>query len=466
MDDRNADPPADPLAGLDDVGWAGLDHAYGPAEDVPRLLRALRSRDDDERREAMYELCGSILHQGSRYEATVPAVPFLLALAADPAVPARDEIVRLLASIAIGDESRHLPSGVAVAAWRAEVARLRAADPADEIRRMDGWVAEAASGADRRVRELQRSVYDPARTLRSADAELACYDAVRAGVPVFRELLGDGDPEVRASAAYALAWFPEDVDAALPSLLALLDAEPLSGVAAHAIVSAGLLTADASAGLRSGWPPPGIATYAIVSDGLLTADAPGLPRQDAAVHRPGDPGGSGPGGVVVARSRELLGGADRLLAWAASAALAAHGILETAVIDVLAATVSDPPQATAPGLLFLRGDPREYALKILKGLPSPPPRAVDAILDVLEENPGLADTSLITTVLRATLGPPAGGPPPPYDELTVPQRRAVRAVASVQETSWTFGEIQQIALNWGLPGEREECRAYAGLTRR
>ncbi|MEV1147390.1 hypothetical protein [Micromonospora sp. NPDC049799] len=33
----------DPLAGLDDLPWESLHHAYGPAVDVPDQLRALRS---------------------------------------------------------------------------------------------------------------------------------------------------------------------------------------------------------------------------------------------------------------------------------------------------------------------------------------------------------------------------------------------------------------------------------------
>ncbi|MEU4275940.1 hypothetical protein AB0F57_13630 [Streptomyces tanashiensis] len=34
----------DLLAGLDDVDWAGLTHAYGPAEDVPARIRAVCRR--------------------------------------------------------------------------------------------------------------------------------------------------------------------------------------------------------------------------------------------------------------------------------------------------------------------------------------------------------------------------------------------------------------------------------------
>ncbi|MEW2556230.1 hypothetical protein AB0957_31460 [Streptomyces zhihengii] len=36
-----------PLAGLDDVDWAGLSHAYGSAHDVPGHLRTLCGSDDE-----------------------------------------------------------------------------------------------------------------------------------------------------------------------------------------------------------------------------------------------------------------------------------------------------------------------------------------------------------------------------------------------------------------------------------
>ena len=52
------------LAGLDDVAWDSFEHAYGPAGDVPELLRALAG-DDEAAAEAMYELYGTIGHQGS-----------------------------------------------------------------------------------------------------------------------------------------------------------------------------------------------------------------------------------------------------------------------------------------------------------------------------------------------------------------------------------------------------------------
>lgn len=69
-------------AEVDAHPWADLTHAYGSAADVPDCLRALAGDDDEKAAEALSELYGSILHQGSVYEATAHAVPFLARTAA------------------------------------------------------------------------------------------------------------------------------------------------------------------------------------------------------------------------------------------------------------------------------------------------------------------------------------------------------------------------------------------------
>ncbi|WWM27476.1 hypothetical protein QBW33_27625 [Streptomyces sp. B21-104] len=69
-------------AEVDARPWAALTHAYGSAADVPDCLRALAGEDDEKAAEALSELYGSILHQGSVYEATAHAVPFLARTAA------------------------------------------------------------------------------------------------------------------------------------------------------------------------------------------------------------------------------------------------------------------------------------------------------------------------------------------------------------------------------------------------
>ncbi|WP_132113872.1 hypothetical protein [Actinocrispum wychmicini] len=51
--------------------WGSLSHAYGDASDVPELLARLRSGNADE---AGQELWASVLHQGTLYDATPPAI--------------------------------------------------------------------------------------------------------------------------------------------------------------------------------------------------------------------------------------------------------------------------------------------------------------------------------------------------------------------------------------------------------
>lgn len=107
----------DELAG---VPWETLKHAYGKGRIERRgrnpltgetivsctpspdeILRSLVADDADERDEALNDGLFAVLwHQGSIYDATAYAVPFLAALAADAAVPARDAIVTMLLLVA------------------------------------------------------------------------------------------------------------------------------------------------------------------------------------------------------------------------------------------------------------------------------------------------------------------------------------------------------------------------------
>lgn len=90
------------LEGLDEINWSQLAHAYGEASDVPSQIRGLISEDEPERRRAFYELCGNIYHQGSLYEATVAAVPFLLEIYRSLKAPDQEELALLIALIAAG----------------------------------------------------------------------------------------------------------------------------------------------------------------------------------------------------------------------------------------------------------------------------------------------------------------------------------------------------------------------------
>ncbi|MEU8308614.1 HEAT repeat domain-containing protein [Actinomadura sp. NPDC048955] len=400
----------EPLAGLDGIDWAGLDHAYGSAEDVPGLLRALSSSDEEKREAAVGELFTNIFHQGSRYGASAAAVPFLVALAADPDTPERTWPLYLASALAIGYDEAHLPSGVDITAWREETARLRVTEPAAEKRRLDAWVAEAANEQERLYREAERDHFDFARVLRLIEADLAAYDAVRAELPTVASLLGDGDSEVRAAAAYTASWFPEEAIATLPALDALLDVEHDPDVIAHAIVAAGLLD----------------------------------------------------GRALLPRFREHLAGAEPLPRWAAAIALARLGAADAPVIAELAASSASSPDTDAPEVAYLEGDLRLYSALALAELEEAPPDAVDAVLDGLSRTSDMESFPMAGAALRLTFGTPAV-PLPRFADLAPAQQRTVRTIAELPPESWRWGNLLEILRAWGLPTVHDECRRYAGL---
>lgn len=148
------------LTGIEEVDWASLGHAYGPADDVPELLRGLASADPAERELALDGMYGSVHHQGDVYDSTLACIPFLLELVADPEVQDRGAIVELLTSIGgidLGGDDE-----------------LDALDPDDE------------------------------EFIGAANYAMASA-AVAAGSDVFLGLAGDPDREVRLAAPCALA---------------------------------------------------------------------------------------------------------------------------------------------------------------------------------------------------------------------------------------------------------------------
>ncbi|MEV6196558.1 HEAT repeat domain-containing protein [Streptomyces sp. NPDC051920] len=84
---------------LESIDWASLEHAYGPADDVPGWLRGMVSPDPDVRNKAFGNFYGAALHQGSIYSSTVASTPFLFAMADALETPDRGEVVALLLSI-------------------------------------------------------------------------------------------------------------------------------------------------------------------------------------------------------------------------------------------------------------------------------------------------------------------------------------------------------------------------------
>ena len=124
------------ILALDSPRWLELTHAYGPATDIPPLLRDLegfpKSRGSDE---PWFTLWSSLCHQGDVYPASFAAVPHIVrVLASAPTradasffqLPACIEIARFRKSIAVPSDLheayvgalRQMPALVAAAAAR------------------------------------------------------------------------------------------------------------------------------------------------------------------------------------------------------------------------------------------------------------------------------------------------------------------------------------------------------------
>jgi hypothetical protein len=135
------------LEWLERVDWLSLTHAYGPAGDVPGFIRGLAAADPGVRSGARHALYGNVFHQGTRYEASSYALPFLIELACERAVPDRDELLRLIAHLAVGyQEGYLLRDGFDRASAKAEQDALRSMSAGPT-----GYVAGGSFSPVRRV---------------------------------------------------------------------------------------------------------------------------------------------------------------------------------------------------------------------------------------------------------------------------------------------------------------------------
>lgn len=87
------------LGEIDDIPWHTLSHAYGSAHNVPKDIKRLTSSNTEYRHNALWNLFGSIYHQGTLYSATVESVPFILKILKNNYLPDRGPIAELLESI-------------------------------------------------------------------------------------------------------------------------------------------------------------------------------------------------------------------------------------------------------------------------------------------------------------------------------------------------------------------------------
>ncbi|MFE9460544.1 HEAT repeat domain-containing protein [Streptomyces californicus] len=179
------------FSGIDEVDWASMEHAYGPADDVPHLLRGLASDDPAEREAALDGMYGAVHHQGDVYACTLACIPFLFELVVDPRVRDRGGVVELLTSIGGFD-----------------------LDEDDEA-------------------EIDEDEIEGAANYAMAAA------AVTAGAEVFVGLISDEDPGVRLAAPLALATLHRHPVRVLALLRERLPVEPDEEVRLALVEAAG-----------------------------------------------------------------------------------------------------------------------------------------------------------------------------------------------------------------------------------
>lgn len=102
------------LDDLDARPWSVISHAYGSAEDLPDVLRALAGTDPSAADEAVTELYGSVLHQGTVYAASAEVVPFLARIAASGHRTA--DVLELLGGMAQSEDEHGVTPGTVRAA--------------------------------------------------------------------------------------------------------------------------------------------------------------------------------------------------------------------------------------------------------------------------------------------------------------------------------------------------------------
>ncbi|GGU12466.1 hypothetical protein GCM10010272_67000 [Streptomyces lateritius] len=191
---------------LENIDWASMGHAYGPASDVPRWLRDMASPDAEVRKQAFSSFCSAAHHQGDVYPCTVASLPFLFAMADAPSTPDRASVVALIVNIgreAVDrDEPRSVwigPDGEESTAYQDAAALMRGRGEAfiGYARDADAQVRGAA------IAGLGLFLDDPERAVGALRERLAAEDGITERLLVVRTM---GDLALRLPAARVPAW--------------------------------------------------------------------------------------------------------------------------------------------------------------------------------------------------------------------------------------------------------------------
>ncbi|MCB9577010.1 MAG: hypothetical protein H6717_08295 [Polyangiaceae bacterium] len=239
----------DLLDGVSAVDWTSFKQESGDAPRIPTLFEKLLDAKAAVRSRAAQDLARALVpydgYVRAYFHVGLEAVPFVARLATAPESPVRAPMLRLLGDLAAGNHRRHLERGF----------HLELLDD-DEI------------GPGREV-----------------------HAAVVAAVDGILPQLRDSDADVRASAAFALAWLPSEAPRSIDALLEGLASEksPASSLLALGYVARAAGRADLGRVLRAHTQDKPPAGYAAVL-GALLADPDGMDDlEDTALAGPPKP---------------------------------------------------------------------------------------------------------------------------------------------------------------------------------
>ncbi|MEZ4666578.1 MAG: hypothetical protein R3E39_01440 [Anaerolineae bacterium] len=218
------------LDGLDSINWTHYCHAYGSAADIPSLIRALTSPDNEVRGRACYNLMNNLAHQGTRWEASHFAVPFLCELVKDTSTPDRSSVMTCMFRIALGDNWLD-DSTLPYPSRRFDPVQSMVSAEYHHITATMFDTEDEQSGDNAAILDKLAFIWE--------------RDAYTAMSNYAHELLTlgmDNDPAVARYAISSIPWFPDTHRDAVPVLIRLLSAHPSIETRTTAALTAGLLS--------------------------------------------------------------------------------------------------------------------------------------------------------------------------------------------------------------------------------
>lgn len=185
---------------LYEVDWKNTTHAYGEATDVPQQIMRLCSEDSETREAAWWQLWGNLFHQGSRYPASVLAVPYFIDLLKYEQVADKEKIMQYLLGLTLGYPEYFIHSSL----------------------------------------NYERDILNFENEDEAVIAEI--YHGVAEGIPVYLSFLEQGSFEEKQAAIFLLSWFYPFQKKIVPALKYFIEEEENELVQANILLALSYLT--------------------------------------------------------------------------------------------------------------------------------------------------------------------------------------------------------------------------------